>query len=90
MTRLVFQCELEQLRRTLNLGIVPVFESPDSAWRGERGHITEALPTASAGQLLRCHYFVYGSMPMMNALETMLMTFGVPAGSIETERFHVV
>jgi ferredoxin-NADP reductase len=90
-TRVVFGQELEALRETVALDIVYVFETPPAGWPGERGLITpDVLRHHLPAQFHRYGYIVCGPPPMMNAVETMLVSLGVPSSSIDTERFHVV
>jgi predicted ferric reductase len=90
-TRTVFQSELEKLREAMALDVVYVFEAPSPGWTGERGRITtDILQRHLPARFRRYAYFVCGPPPMMDAVETMLVSLGVPSGSIETERFNVV
>ena len=90
-TRVICRRELEALRDTVALDIVYVFEAPPADWPGERGLITpEILRRHLPTQFHRYGYFVCGPPAMMDAVEAMLMSLGVPSGSIDTERFHVV
>ena len=90
-TRVVFRQELEALRGTIALDIVYVFEEPSTAWPGERGVITpDVLRRHLPRQFQRYAFLICGPSPMMNAVETTLLSFGVSSGSIDTERFHVV
>jgi predicted ferric reductase len=90
-SRLILGSEIEQLRASLNLDLVVTFEAPPQAWSGERGRINldmlrRHLPT----QFKRYHYFVCGPPPMMDAVEHALIDLGVPAASIDSERFNLV
>lgn len=89
--RLIFGAELDTWRAALTLTVVTVFEAPPSGWTGERGHISEMmlrryLPAPEAGYQI----FVCGPVPMMDAMETLLVTLGFPADSVNTERFSMV
>ena len=90
-TRVVFRQELEALREAMALDIVYVLEAPSSGWPGERGVITpDVLRRHLPKQFQRYAFFICGPSPMMDAVETALLTFGVSSGSIDTERFHMV
>jgi predicted ferric reductase len=90
-TRVSFRDELEALSQSLNLTIVYVFEGPDADWRGERGYITaDVLRRHLPRQYTRFMYFMCGPVPMMDALEVVLVEVGVPAGAIQSERFDMV
>ncbi len=88
---LVFHDGLENLRRRMNLNLVYVLEHPPADWRGETGFVTPAiLGKFLPKQYKRFQYFVCGPPPMMDALEGILPTLGIPAENIHTERFDVV
>ena len=90
-TRLLFRAEVEALRPALNLNLVYVLEAPRKSWLGERGLVTQdLLARYLPRQYLRYQFFVCGPVPMMDALEAILMALGVPPGSIQTERFDMV
>lgn len=88
---LLFRREMEQLRDALDLGIVHVLEEPPDGWAGERGLVTrELLLRHLPPEPGRCHYFVCGPRPMMDAVERILVGAGVPRRSVDSERFDVV
>lgn len=85
---ITFREELEELTDRLDLTFVPVLEAPAPPWDGERGFITaDVLRRHLPTRLDRLQYFVCGPDPMMDALEAALVTLGVPADRIHTERF---
>jgi predicted ferric reductase len=89
-TRLLFREEFEALKTVLSLDVVYVLEEPSARWRGERGLITrEWLARQLPSQYRRYQFFVCGPVPMMDVLEEALTSFGIPAGSIQTERFQM-
>jgi predicted ferric reductase len=89
--RLILREEIERLRGSLNLDLVLVLEAPPPGWTGERGQVTrDTLQRHLPAQFRRYHYFVCGPPPMMDAVEGMLAALGVPAASIDSERFTVV
>ncbi len=90
-SRVVFRDELEYLERALDLRTCFVFEKPDAAWSGERGFITrDILARHLPDDPARLEYFVCGPVPMMDALEPVLASLGVPSSHVHTERFQVV
>jgi ferredoxin-NADP reductase len=90
-SRLIFGDEIEQLRASLNLDLVVIFEAPPQAWSGERGQISsDTLRRHLPTQFRRYHYFVCGPPLMMDAVERTLVDLGVPAASIDSERFNLV
>ena len=90
-SRLILGNEIEQLRASLNLDLVVIFEAPPQAWSGERGQISsDTLRRHLPTQFKRYHYFVCGPPPMMDAVEQALLELGVPGASIDSERFNLV
>lgn len=89
--RLPFRDELERLKTALSLDVIYVLEDPSAEWHGPRGLVTrELLAQRLPRQHLRYQFFVCGPAPMMDHLEGTLMSLGIPAGSIQTERFQMV
>jgi ferredoxin-NADP reductase len=90
-SRMAFIDELEALQAQLNFVIIPVLESPPTGWPGERGYVTaEVLRRHLPRQYRRFQFFVCGPVPMMDALEKILVELGVPAAAVQTERFDMV
>jgi predicted ferric reductase len=90
-SRIIFREEIERLRAGLALDLVYVLEVPAEGWRGERGLLgPEMLARHLPAQARRYHYFVCGPPAMMDAVEGLLSAAGIPAGSIDSERFNVV
>jgi predicted ferric reductase len=91
-SRAAFADEIDNLQPRVRLTTTYVFEQPpDRGWTGERGVLTadilaRHLPERTALDT----YFVCGPGPMMDAVEAMLGSLGVPRGSIHTERFDMV
>jgi predicted ferric reductase len=74
-----------------NLRVVHVLEKPPEGWTGEKGYIDAAmLKRHLPARYLRYQYFVCGPGPMMDAMDRALVTLGVPAERINTERFDMV
>jgi predicted ferric reductase len=88
---MAFRDELEGLRASMALDIVDVLEAPPPGWNGERGYVTaDVLERHLPGQFRRYHFFVCGPPAMMDAVEAALIARGVPAASIDSERFNLV
>jgi predicted ferric reductase len=89
----IFREELAELEASMdNLRIVHVLGEPSEDWTGERGRITSEIigrymPERQAG---RFEYFACGSPPMLDAIERLLLSMGVPADRLNTERFDFV
>jgi predicted ferric reductase len=90
-SRVVLRDEIDRLSQDAGFTVVYVFERPDTAWTGERGLLTADILRRHAPQpIARAHCFVCGPVPMMDAVEAMLLTLGVPPRQIHSERFQVV
>jgi len=90
-TRVVFRDDIAQLADELDLQVSYVFEKPDADWTGERGFITgDTLRRCLPADPMQYEYFVCGPLPMVDALERTLTSFGVPSDRIHTERFQMV
>jgi predicted ferric reductase len=90
-TRMAFRHELLELRGTLALDVVFVFEEPGDPSSGEHGILTRAmLQRHLPQQFRRYHFLVCGPPPMMDAVEASLQSLGVPAAAIDSERFNLV
>jgi NAD(P)H-flavin reductase len=76
----------------MNLKVVYVLEQSTEAWKGEIGLINaELLRRYLPRQFHRFQYFVCGPAPMMDDMETVLMTdLGISADLVHTERFDMV
>ena len=85
-------CErIEALRPRLDLTVVRVLEHPPEGWSGEAGLIDEGvLRRHLPHEHRRFQYFVCGPAPLMDAMEKVLPTLGIPAGRIHAERFDMV
>jgi predicted ferric reductase len=75
-----------------HLTVVHVLQHPHDAWDGETGRIdAETIKRhVPATQLQRYEYFVCGSPAMLDAMEQLLLSIGVPAAHLNTERFDFV
>ncbi len=85
-------CErIDALRARLDLTVVRVLEHPPEGWAGEAGLIDEGvLRRHLPHEHRRFQYFVCGPAPLMDAMERILPSLGIPAGRIHTERFDMV
>ena len=85
-----FREELEQLKTRMNLKVVFVLQEPHDGWAGEKGHINaEMLLRHLPRQYKRFQYFVCGPAILMDSMEQVLPTIGVPAELVHTERFEI-
>lgn len=89
--RAIFRNELAGLARTMNLVIVPVYESPPPDWQGERGFVsTDLLQRHLPSSLAHVQFFVCGPPAMIDDVESALRGLGVRAEHLQSERFDLV
>lgn len=87
---ITFRQEFEQLKTRMNLRIVYVLQEPGDGWAGEEGHINaDMLLRHLPRQYKRFQFFVCGPPPLMDSMEQVLPTIGIPAESVHTERFEI-
>jgi len=89
--RLVFQEELDDYSRQLDLQLHYVLRYPPTDWAGERGRLDPTmlhrlLPADRSGY----HFFVCGPDEMMDMVEDQLLGQGVGFGRVHSERFNLV
>jgi predicted ferric reductase len=88
---IIFRTRIDELTARLNLKVVHVLEDPPPDWTAETGYLnadifTRHLPVGYP----RFQFFACGPNPMLDAVETALVTIGTPADRIHTERFDWV
>lgn len=83
-------CELAA--RCHNITYVRVLVNAEEDWEGERGFITAEILRSYLPERLyrRFQYFICGPAPLMDAMEDVLPSIGVPADRVHTERFDMV
>jgi predicted ferric reductase len=89
----LFREQLAELEESMpSLSVVHVLEEPPEDWTGESGRIDADLIRRHVSErtFKRLEYFICGSDPMMDAMETLLLAIGVPASRLNTERFNFV
>jgi ferredoxin-NADP reductase len=88
-----FRERLVELEESLpHLQVIHVLEEPPDGWTGEIGRIDADMIRRHVPErtLPRLEYFVCGSDPMMDAMESSRLAIGVPASRLNTERFNFV
>lgn len=89
--RAIFRCELAALADTMNLALIPVYESPPPDWHGESGVVTaELLRRHLPPRLAQVQFFVCGPPAMIDDVESALLGLGVRPEQVQTERFDLV
>ena len=89
---MTFREEIEALAQseTFHLTYIPVLENPPAGWQGESGYINaDILRKNLPRQYKRFKYLICGPAPMMDAMERILPSLGVPAQNVLTERFNM-
>jgi predicted ferric reductase len=88
-----FREQLSELEASMpQLRVVHVLEDPPPGWEGEVGRIDadKIARYVPQRQAHRLEYFVCGPDAMMDAMEDLLLSMGVPASRLNTERFNFV
>jgi ferredoxin-NADP reductase len=89
----IFRDELEELGAAMpNLLVVHVLQEPPGDWIGEAGLIDAEIISrhVPAAQYRRFQFFVCGAPAMLDAMEKLLLSIGVPSSRLNTERFDFV
>jgi ferredoxin-NADP reductase len=75
-----------------SLTLVTVLVRAEDSWDGERGFVNAEILTRYLPSSLYRHfqYFICGPTPLMDAMEEVLPSIGVPADRVHTERFDMV
>ena len=90
-TDVLFDVELDELARRLELRVVRVLEDPPPDWPGDAGVVTaELLDAHLPDRPQRYSYFLCGPVRMMEAAEQHLRSRKVPAGRVNLERFDLI
>jgi ferredoxin len=85
----VFRDELADLQaRYPNLHVCyTITNDPDTAWDGERGHVTRELLARTVPELTRGPVMLCGPDAMMTAMRAMLVATGIADAEIHQEAF---
>jgi predicted ferric reductase len=89
----IFREELEALEAEMpNLRVVHVLHDAPPDWTGETGRIDAGTIRrhVPASQYKRLEFFICGAPAMLDAMEKLLLSIGVPASRLNTERFDFV
>ena len=75
-----------------NLRVVHVLTEPPADWAGETGFIDADIIGRHIAERHygRYAFFICGAPAMLDAMETLLLSVGVPASRLNTERFDFV
>jgi predicted ferric reductase len=88
---IILRERVDELTSRLNVTVVHVLEQPPPSWEGERGFLDEDIFARHLPPgYRRFQFFACGPTPMLTAVETALVSIGVPADRIHTERFDWV
>jgi predicted ferric reductase len=89
---LLFIDELEDLQNRLHLTVVPTLTQPHPDWTGPTGRIDATmLATVLPGPFRRnqLDYFLCGSAPFVDGVNTALDEIGIPRQRVHTEQFDM-
>jgi predicted ferric reductase len=89
----IFREELDDLAAAMpNLHVTHVLQQPPADWHGETGFIDADMISrhVPAAQYKRFQFFACGAPVMLDAIEGLLLSIGVPASQLNTERFDFV
>jgi predicted ferric reductase len=87
-TQILYRDELDAMRGTLDLDLQLVLSEPPAGWTGRVGELTPDVLRACLEPVdPMALYLVCGPTPMMDAVESALVGFGVPGSRIVSERF---
>ena len=81
---------LEDLKRRMNLTLVPVLSKPSPDWKGETGYINVDIMRRYVPEQVKWFKFlICGPAPLMDAMEEALPAIGVAPQNVLTERFDM-
>ena len=84
-----FVAELAELAKSLpGLRVVHVLSRPGESWRGYSGHLDHNILAAELPDPDSWHYFVSGPPSFDQAMQEMLLGWGIEAERIKMERFE--
>jgi predicted ferric reductase len=87
--QIVAREELVAMRESIGLRLHLVLGEPPPDWTGPAGDLTQpVLEQCLADRDAATRYYVFGPLPMMDAVERSLRAMGVKPGQIVSERFR--
>lgn len=87
---IVFREELDRLSSSLDLRVIHILEKPPQGWKGEIGRITpEIIDRCLPDRREDAQYLICGPDPMMDLVESTLLSRGIPLRNILSERFNI-
>lgn len=87
---IIFRKELENLKKRLNLRIFYVLEKPKDKKKFASGYITLGLLDSHLPKERKeFHYFVCGPLPMIEAMETHLVSLGIDDSQVTIEKYEM-
>jgi predicted ferric reductase len=84
--------EVLALRNRMNLEVIMTLTEPPPVWPGETGRITPQMLLRYLPEkgFRRWIYIICGPNPMIDAMESVLASMGVPPEQVHAERFNMV
>lgn len=87
----IFREEITEMTKRLKLKVVYALTSPPDGWEGETGYIDkDVLERHFPKDVENYAHFICGPAALLDLVEPLLRSYGVPAASIHTERFDMV
>lgn len=87
---IIFKEELESLKKKLNLKIIYILETPPSKSTYVKGFITRDLLEKNLPKDRKeFYYFVCGPLPMIDAMQKILLEMDIPDMQITTEKYEM-
>jgi predicted ferric reductase len=69
--------------------VIHVLSKPETAWQGEKGRISAEIIQRYVSGLENTGFYICGPPPMMDSARQVLLSIGVDASEIHTERFSL-
>lgn len=87
---IIFQKDLENLKKKLNLKVIYVLEKPKDKKKFASGYITQSLLESHLPRdRKKLYYFVCGPLPMIEAMEAHLSNLGIDDSQVTTEKYEM-
>lgn len=87
---IIFWDDLEKLKKQLNLKIFYVLEKPKDPKKFIQGYITlDLLEKELPENRNDLYYFVCGPLPMIEAMESHMISLGIPESQVTTEKYEM-
>jgi predicted ferric reductase len=87
----MFREEIEEMKSKMNLKVIHSLTDPPEDWEGETGYIDQKILERHFPRDVENYaHFICGPPALLDLVEPLLRSYGVPAAAIHTERFNMV